>query len=165
MSSAAEIRSKKKAKTIDVTLPGGDLVITCRRPELLTLASSGWLTWPALQRVQELLKERSAPLGVEIDNRPVASVLEKAGDIAALLDEWVCAAAISPRIVLTEAESGPEVLWIDDLDLDDKMAILAATMPQTPVAVTEFRGPEPAGAADRPGSETLRDAPIDLVEC
>ena len=59
------------------------------------------------------------------------------------MDEWVCAAAIAPRVVLTEAEvTDPDtILWVDDLSLGDKMAIFAATTPVTPITPTRARRP------------------------
>lgn len=166
MSTAAEIRARlKSTKTIPVSLPGTDLTINCRQPDLLTLASRGWMNWPALRAVQAIGAELATRDATVVDNRPIDSVLEQAKTVGDFLDQWVCAAAVSPRVVLTEVEvTDPDhILWVDDLPLDFKAAIVAATTPRTPPAVAEFRGNESPGAAPGSSGEAVRDAPIDAV--
>lgn len=167
-STAAEIRARLKAsRTIPVTLPGTDLVIDCCQPDLLTLATRGFMTWPALQAVKASFAEieQSSDGTVVADNRPVASVLEHAKTIGAFMDEWVCAAAVSPRVVMKETDvtDPDQMLWIDDLSLEFKTAIVTATMPRTPPAVAEFRRDESPGAAPGSSGEAVRDAPVDAV--
>lgn len=161
MSSAAEIRARKQI--IPVTLPGTDLVIECRRPDLLSLVSRGWIDWPALQQIQATFAPAESA-GVVLDNRPVPTPIEKARLIGTFLDEFVCAAAVRPRVVLTEAEvtDAESILWVDDLTLDEKMTVLAALV-GTPPAVTEFRREESPGDPGGPSGAAVRDAPVDAV--
>ena len=104
-SSIAEFRAKLKANAlIPVTIPGTDLVIDCRRPELLNMVSSGFLAWPALRRVQEAIAERSRD--TVIDERPQPTTLEKARAFVDFLAEMVCAAAVQPRVAGFAAPRG-----------------------------------------------------------
>lgn len=165
MSSAADIRARKSSRIIPVTLPGTDLVIECRRPELLTLASRGWVDWPSLQQVQAALATTQAADAAVLDNRPVLNATEKARTIGTFLDEFICAAAVRPRVVLTEAEvvDPDTTLWIDDIELDDKLAIFDEMVVRAQPAVAEFRGDESTGAVDRSGGEAVRDTPVDAA--
>ena len=40
----------------------------------------------------------------EIDNRPIPTLVDRAQAVGAMLDEWVCIAAVAPKVVMTEAE-------------------------------------------------------------
>lgn len=148
-----------------VTVPGTDLQIKCRRPTLLTLATKGWLQWPALKRVQELTAgERQLAEGiVDFDNRPQPTVRESADTYRSFLDELACEAAVAPRIVLTEAEAqaDPGAVWVDDVPLDLKLAISAAVLAAETTAVAEFRGEQPPGAPGGPSGAPVRDAAVD----
>ena len=126
-STAAAIRAhfRTASPVVAVTLPGTDLILECRRPDLLELTSRGWLNWPTLQRVREITaeweQERKAKADTTvtvIDNRPtpkVETLMEQARTVIGFLDEWACAAAVTPRVVATEADSSDDSLWVGDL--------------------------------------------------
>lgn len=166
MSSAAEIRAARRGpRTISVPISGTLTVIECQRPPLLTLVANGWMPWPALRRVQEVQAESTPAPDPATDNRPIATVLEKAQAFGAFLDEWVCAAAVAPVVVLTQVEvtDPAAVLWINDLEYEDKIAIFVATSIPTPSLVMEFRGQESSGDPPGPRGAAVRDAAVDAL--
>lgn len=169
MSAVSEFRSQrpKRRITIDVPLPNSTLTIECRRPELMVLAMTGWLKWPALQAVQAVMfPEAVGGKTEDADAQAIAqtlraSVVAQAQAVGDVIDDWVCAAAVSPRIVLTEAEADENILWIEELDLDQKLTIFAATIKKAAVPevarVAEFRRDEPDGATPRSDSAPVPD--------
>lgn len=152
IASAAQLSRRK----ISVSVPGTDLVIVCRRPDLLGQVTRGVLPQPSVDAV---LRQAQAG-GVD----PMAS--EDLTLAADFIDRWVCLAAVQPRIVLTEAEASESAVWVDDLDLALKLAIVSATTTKVaPVdpAVAEFRGDQSTGTAAPSDGTGVRDAPEPIV--
>jgi hypothetical protein len=166
MSSATELREqfrKRKPVPIIVTVPDTDLTFECKRPNLMHMVSSGFMAWPALTRVRELTKETTADeSGVVLDNRPMPTVVDKAEAVGVMLDEWVCAAAVSPRVVMYEHEQGDGAIWIEDVPFEIRQAIFNATFVPPSTAGADFRS-QADGAPPGQGGETVRDTPVDAV--
>lgn len=170
-SSAAEFRQRfpRRGRTITIPVPDTDLTIECRRPDLAQMVISGFMQWPALQRVREIVSEQSESLGADvIDNRPLPTIVDHAKAVGEMLDQWVCIAAVSPRVVLTEAEQVDDAVCVLDLPYDVRLAIFNATFniaakAPAKTAGADFRGDEPGGAPPGSGGEAVRDAPLELV--
>lgn len=164
-SSVSDFRSKlKKPAAISVTIPGTDLIVECRHPNLFTMAMKGLITWPALARVQAINTVEAE--GV-IDNRPLPALADKATAFGDLLDEWVCAAAVAPLIRMSAADLEVQqglALSIDEIPFDVRVAIWNATALRPDPAVAEFRGDQPASAPPGSSSEAVRDTPVDAAE-
>lgn len=84
------------------------------------------------------------------------------------MDRWAGAAAISPRVVrLGEEADGVTAISVDDLDMDDKVAIFGATnkrfkdATRLGDAIKEFRDRQPDGASAGPDGAAVRDATVD----
>lgn len=165
-SSPDEFRARlKRRQLISVTIPGTDLVVDCWPPELLSMATSGLFQWPALQAVKEALKPAADVAdGPILDNRPQPTLIDRARNVGTFLDEWVCAAAISPRFVLNPDEAVGDLLCVADLPYEGRVAIFNATMSPTPPTVPPFRGDQPDSAAAGPSGEAIRDTPVDAPE-
>lgn len=165
-SSIADFRAKlHQDALISVTIPDTDLVIECRHPALFTMAIRGLMSWPAFDRVQALHEQETASELI-LDNRPMPSLVDKAKAFGDFLDDWVCAAAVSPQVRRSAADldvQRGEALAIDEIPLNGRIAIWTATMRRTDVAVAEFRGDEPPRDPDRSGGEAVRDEALDTV--
>lgn len=163
MSSAQALRDRfRTPRTIAVTIPGSDLTIECRRPNLMHMVMSGLMTWPALQRVREVAAEDTVQSeGAVIDNRPLPTLTDRADAVGAMLDEWVCLAAVSPRVVMHEHEQGDEAIWVEDLPYDGREAIFNATFRVTPTAGADFRRDESGSAPPGQSGAPVRDAALD----
>jgi hypothetical protein len=155
-STAADIKARfKTPKTVTVAVPGTDLVFECRYPDLVKMALSGLMTWPALERVRQIQADLAAPDAV-LDNRPLPTVIDRAQAVGEMLDDFICAASVSPRIVMYEHEESANTVWVGDLPFEAKQAIFLATFRITPTAGADFRGEESAGAPPGQGGEAVR---------
>jgi hypothetical protein len=162
-SSAKELKEKlrKRSLPITVTIPGTDLTIECRRPDLVHMVMSGLMTWPALERVRAMGPSEPVDGIAVIDNRPLPTIVDRAQAVGSMLDEWVCLAAVSPRVVMREHEVGDDSIWVEDLPFQGRQAIFDATFLATPTAGADFRGDESGSAPPGQSGEAVRDAPID----
>lgn len=137
IATAAQLRHE-----VLVTVPGSDLQIRCRRPDLLSQIAKGVLPQPLVQEALRVLKAG----GVDMVN----AAPETVSSYAEFLDKWASIAALEPRIVLVREEATEGVLWVDDLAYDVKVAIMNATIGNGPQevapAVVEFRDSESTGA-------------------
>lgn len=168
MSTAAEFRQRRRApKPILVKDPGSDLTIECRRPDLIEMAFSGLMAWPALDRVRTLIAERTAAdtASSVLDNRPLPTIVDRARAAGTFIDEWVCLAAVSPRVVMAEHEAlaDPGVLWIEELPFDFRQAIYQQTFRAPTTAGADFRRDEPGSAPPGQGGEAVRDEALVAV--
>lgn len=149
-------------KPITVQLPGSTRTIDCKCPDLMYMVMSGVMTWPALQRVREL--NASAPDdGTVLDNRPMPTMVDRATAAGTMLDEWVCLAAIAPRVVMHEHEAGPNALWIERLPFPARQAIFNATFRVPTTAGADFRSEQSGSAPPRQSGETVRDETLVAV--
>lgn len=166
MSSAAEFRDRFRTPTpILVPVPGTDLTIQCRRPDLVHMVMSGLMTWPALERVRALAADNAratAPAGdTVIDNRPIPTLIDRARAVGAMLDEWVCIAAVAPKVVMTEPEeTGDDTVWVERLPFEGRQAVFNATFRVTPTAGADFRGDQSGGASPGQSGEAVRDETV-----
>lgn len=168
MSTAAEFRQRRRApKSIIVKDPGSDLTIECRRPDLIEMAFSGLMAWPALDRVRALMAERqeAETAASVLDNRPQPTLVDRARAAGTFLDEWVCLAAIAPRVVMAEHEAlaDPAVLWIEDVPFEVRQAIYQQTFRAPTTAGADFRGDESGVASPGQGGEAVRDEALVAV--
>lgn len=145
-----------------VPVPGSSLVFTCKTPDLLPMVFSGFVDWPALRRVRELNEASEPPVegGTAYDNRPLPTIAERADAAGAMLDEWVCAAVISPRVVFYEHEAGPNAMWVGRIPFPIRQAIYNRTFKVTRTAGADFRSQESASAPPGQGGEAVRTEAI-----
>lgn len=153
-----------RARSIKVPVPGTELVIECRCPELLDEVANNWLP---LDRFADVIASigqwsQAATIG-ELTTQAAADIRKNPDRFAEFIDRWVCVAAVGPKIVLERerAAADESLLWIDDVDYDVKLAILRSTnrslvARSAAAAVTEFRGQQPDGGGDRAGGAVVR---------
>lgn len=166
IATADQIRNRP----ILVTIPGTDQQIQCRRPDPLTLLADGVLPLPIFADVLEQLHDLMQPQP-EYDNRPITDhVAKQPKTYEAFVARWVCAAAVAPRVVLTEEEAiaDPEALWVEDLELDVQISIVRQTgrllaSARVIAAVRDFRRQQSAGAGAGSDRETVREDAVGAV--
>lgn len=165
-SSAKEFKQEfgeKPLGPIIVPIPGSKLTIECRRPDLVYMVMSGLMTWPALERVRELSAERAPADGTVLDNRPLPTMVDRAQAVGSMLDEWVCLAAVSPRVVMTEHEVTDDSIWVETVPFVGRQAVFNATFMPTPTAGADFRHEESGSAPPGQSSEAVRDETLVAV--
>jgi hypothetical protein len=161
-STAKDLRTRYGAD-LTLTLPSG-AVIQCRRPDLKDLMFRRLLPLPIMAALMKTAQEAG--------DRPLKEVIAESPAMPEFIDRWVCAAARRPRIVMTFEEAGDEALWVQDMPLDDREYIVAATDPnpgtdpaerasQT-VAAAEFSGDAVGGAAGSTGAP-VSPAPVAVL--
>lgn len=145
--SAAALR-----REVLVSVPGTDLQIRCRRPDLLTQIAKGVLSQTLVQEALKAVKDGMFDLQSAAPDTVAA--------YGEFIDRWACVAALEPRIVQNEADAGETAVWVEELSVEVKTAIFNATIGPAPVpvtpAVTDFRHDEPAGIAGGPDGEAVR---------
>lgn len=138
---------------------------TCRRPDPLVLIADGVLPLEVYGHVLAQIADR---VDAVFDNRPPAGGAATRREYSDFIDRWVCAAAVEPRIVLTEAEAtaAPEALWAEEVDADLKLAIFRMTnarilSPRMTDAVSEFLRRKSPGAPAGSDGAAVRDAAVE----
>ncbi len=164
-STAADIKRRfKTPKTVSVTVPGTDLTFECRKPDLVDMVLSGFMTWPALQRVREITAQlQEAESGNVVDNRPLPTLRDRAEAVGAMLDEFVCEAVVSPRVVLHAHNEDEGSIWVGDLPFPVRQAIFGATFSLTPDWGATFRGDESGSAPPGQDGAPVRDETLVAV--
>lgn len=157
LANAAELRRP----IITVRVPHTDLEIQCRQPDLFAQMAKGLMPQPLLAAaIRYATQVAAAGASLETPETPFSDVDAQQAEF---IDRWVCAACVTPRVVLTEAEASDVAVWVEDLSLDLKLAILSATTPKPAApavadpALVEFRHEGPAGVAARSDGEAVRD--------
>lgn len=153
-------------RPILVPVPGTDLQIECRRPDPLTLIADGILPLPIFGGVLEQLTELAHG-----DSEDATSNIQAAWKTyLAFVDHWVCAAAVKPRVVLTEEEALADrsTYWVQELEQGVRYDILQRTnsafrSDRLRTAVQEFRRQQSVGAAAGPSSAPVREDPVTAV--
>ena len=164
-STAADVKRRfKTLKPITVPLPGTDLVFECRKPDLVHMVLSGFMTWPALQRVREITAQlNEAESGNVIDNRPLPTLRDRAEAVCAMLDEFVCEAVVSPRVVLRADDEDDGSIWVGVLPFPVRKAIFDKTFSLTPDWGATFRGDESGSAPPGQDGAPVRDETLVAV--
>lgn len=112
-----------RRRPILVTVPGTDLQIQCRVPDVLVLIADGILPLPIFGEVLDQITT------LRQDGQAVQPADVNLTTYWQLVNRWVCAAAESPRFVLTEDEAlaDPSTLWVEEIDRDVRLTILERT--------------------------------------
>lgn len=123
---------------IFVPVPGAEAtVVHCRLPGLATLVLHGWLPMPLLAAVVEAYAE-------DVANEPHWVIDAEAEDpdrqSEAFLNRWVTAVMVAPAAVLTREEIRDDVVCVEELSDEIKLAIFRATFP---ALVREVHGGRP----------------------
>jgi len=159
-STAAQLR----ARPIVVTVPGeGDaepVRIACKRPDPLVLFTNGLLPLEIYAAVAEVAATTVGNFSREAFKDPALY-----GDF---IDRWVCAAAMTPRVVLTEGEASDEGVWVEDLSPDVRIAVFMKTNDRLASkrvidAVAEFRRRQPVDLDPGSGGEAVRHAAVESL--
>lgn len=157
MSATAEqLRNRPILVKVDDTL-----TITCRRPDPLTLIADDILPLPLFA---EVLEQITASMQSAFDDE--VDVPTKAAELKTFrrfVDRWVCAAAVKPRVVLTEAEALADrsAYWVQDLEEDVRTEIVRRTnrafaSTRLRTAVMDFRRQQSVGAVAGSDRASLR---------
>lgn len=112
---------KKKLKSMTLELPSG-LVVEARRIRLESLVRQGQVPNSLLPIVEKALKKGSSVdvqelVGDDVDMEKIQGVLD-------MMDELVVATVTNPKVHSTpedEDERDDELLYVDELDDEDKM--------------------------------------------
>lgn len=161
-STPQELRARYGAD-LTLTLPSG-AIVQCRRPDVKDLMFRRLLPMPIMAA---LLRAAQAA-----GDRPLKEVIAESPAMPEFIDRWVCAAVRSPRIVMTFEESGDDALWVQDMPLEDRNAIVEATDPNAgkpatertsqTAAAAEFSG-DAVGDASGPDGAPVRPAPVPVL--
>lgn len=159
-STAASLR----ARPIIVTVPGdGDnepVRLACRRPDPLILFASELLPLPIYAAVAEAVTTSMNRLSLGAVKDPIAY-----GDF---IDRWVCAAVVTPHVVLTEAEASDEAIWVEDLSPEVRVAVFLRTNDRLSTkrvtdAVAEFRRHQPLDPDPGSSGAPVRGAAVESL--
>jgi hypothetical protein len=155
---AAELEAALNPEIL-VSVPDSPFEIICRRPDLETLILLGLIQLPHLQAALALRESTTTT----IDERPADVRLTPALEV---INVWVCAAAVRPRIVQTKTPAETDAVLVDILPFRLKLAIVHATSPQLSSPAGEAAGAEFRGRADGespgPGGAAVRDPAVDV---
>jgi len=156
-----------KARLVLVTVPAVEgeseaVRIACRRPDPLVLFANGWLP---LEIFATVLEKVQGPMSEFVEAALVDA--ETYGDF---IDRWVCAAAVTPPIVLTEAEAvaNEAAIWVEDLAPDVRFAIWRKTTDRlasrrVSEAVTTFRRGQSVDPPAGPDGAAVFRAAVEVV--
>lgn len=157
---ADQLRNRKILVKVD-----GDLTITCRRPDPLALIADGTLQLPIFAKVLDQIT--AAVQAVFDDDVSASTETEDFKQYRRFVDRWVCAAAVKPRVVLTEAEAilDPASMWVQDLEDEVRYEIVRRTnrafaSTRLRTAVMDFRRHQSVGADARPDGAAVREDPV-----
>lgn len=157
-------RDALQRRPVIVTLRG-DVEIECQCPDPETLITQDVFPLTVYAHVLEVLAAWSAAgsgpsIGDEMQKDPLPWL--------SFMDRWACAAGLAPRIVRPgEQADGVTTLSVDDLDMDDKVAIFGKTnkhfkhATRLGDAIKEFRDRQPDGVGAGPDGAPVRDAAVD----
>src|ERR1051325_57488 len=159
---AEQIRKRRRFITVPGTTP---LLIEVQTPDVLAMIAHDGLPLAIFADVLDVIA-KWAREGEGPDLLAHATQAPKVwGDF---IDRWVCAAAVSPVIVLDEAAAlkDPSKLWVDELDLNVKLEIVQTTnspfrSPRLGDAVAEFRRLRPEGTRTGSDSTPVRLSAVD----
>lgn len=160
LSTAASLR----ARPIIVTVPSdGDsepVRISCRRPDPIVLFANDMLPLEIYANVAENVSGT-------MNSFTLAAVKDPAtyGDF---VDRWVCAAAVSPKVVLAEQDASDEAIWVEDLAPDVRVAIFMKTNDRLANkrvidAVAEFRRNQSVDHDTGPDGAQVRDTAVESL--
>lgn len=119
-SSVGEWKQKKEP----TLLPSGKYMVL-KHTSLATFLQTGSIPNSLMQMIQAAMGDKSGKK-VEVE---VAKMLEKPEglkDLFEAVDSFMCATAVEPRVYPTptdEAARRDELLYVDEIDLDDKMFV------------------------------------------
>lgn len=154
IATAKEIRERHAGRAV-VTLPNTDHTVEVKRVDALGLTMAGKLriddVEQALARLAGWQRMTPEQIGAEVLKDPAAA--------ARLIDAGVAAACVRPAVTLERTEQSDDVLWIEDLDLEDKLAILQASNRLTrarPSSLERAAGQTPAQPS-HPTADTVAD--------
>lgn len=117
---------KKRSKGFPLKLPSG-LTMMCQRVSLRNFLGGGDVPNPLMEIVQETL-DKGGKMDVSQmlpeDGKPVN--MEMINDMYSMLETLVIAASVSPKVHAVpedEADRDDELLYVDEVDEEDKMFI------------------------------------------
>jgi hypothetical protein len=160
---AAELREAANAIAVSFTDGNGnEHRIGCRRPDPVALFANNMLPLNIFASVVEKMGDTIASFS--------AAALKDPTRYADFVDRWVCAAAVNPRVVMTEEEAvaEPASLWVEDLLPQTRLAIFVNTSDRlaskrTVDAIAEFRGQQSVDPAPGSGSTPVPHPTVDAL--
>lgn len=135
---AQQYRARRSPREF-VRLASGDQA-EVRSVDAYSLAMAKTLDADEIDRVIALLKDQD-------ENQKLAVMRAQSDRVAVFIDAIVVAGTVSPRIVATRQDSDSDVLGIDELDLADKLLLLAGITRAT-VKKTDLVKAQTAEAAE-----------------
>jgi hypothetical protein len=158
-----------RTRPILVRVPNSELEIECRRPDPLALIAHNVLPLDIFAGVLERIAQWT-DAGEALTSEIGQAVIDAPKAWGQFIDRWVCAAAVRPQVVLTEADARdvPDALWIDELEYELKMEIFAKTArglrsPRVGVAVRDFRRLQQSRAAAGPDGAPVREETVGVA--
>lgn len=120
--SGSELR-RLNAERLEVKIPGSEKVLLCRAIDPLSLVFNGDLKTAVMEPAIAVMASWA---GMSPD-QVLQSMVAHADVVAPVIDAILCAAGVEPRITSEKpAESDDAAVWIADLSLSTKAAILFA---------------------------------------
>jgi hypothetical protein len=122
----------KSGKTYELEVPSGNVCLVKKPDGLKAFLASGTIPNSLMPLVQEAL-DNDAKDG-QIDMKAILTDPEKINDLIAMVDSITVNVVVEPKVhpVPVRSDSGPiplderdeELLYVDEVDLEDKMFIL-----------------------------------------
>lgn len=139
----------KRRKSTYLFRASDELIIRLRKVKMTTLVLNNLIPFPLLKAAQEyqsIQEGKTQPQRAEMAQDLMESKPEMLDGWNAFLRHYASVVAVEPQISLTKPEN-PEILWADEVDGDELLAILNASPEQ---AIDEETGqlvnPEAAAA-------------------
>lgn len=160
LSTAADLR----ARLVVVSVPGDDdeppMRVACRRPDPLVLFASELLPLDIYAKVAEKVAGSITAFGT--------AALTDPGLYGDFIDRWVCAAAVTPRMVLTKDDASEEAIWVEDVPPGLRLAIFMKTNDRlvgkrVTDAVSEFRRHQRVDPDPGPGGAAVRGTAVESL--
>ncbi len=115
-------RKRRSQRILTVTLPNGDQ-LQCRRIDMALMVMQGLVPMPLLQSVEKLINTGAAsnPAAIALDLED-----EHKKSLVDMMRRNASTVAVDPKISMTET-GDPDVIFVEDLDFDELMAIWMQT--------------------------------------
>lgn len=148
---------KKGKVAIDLELPSGNVCLA-KRKTLDVFLSEGIIPNSLMGIVQQQLNAaENKDDALQGELQKLASDPEKLKDVMALSDAVVIAVVLEPKVnpkPASEEERDEDLLYVDEVDMDDKMFIFQWAVGGT-ASVERFREERSALVADLSGGEAV----------
>jgi hypothetical protein len=155
---------KKASRPQAMTMPSGN-VMKIRRVKFETFMKTGIIPNSLMAIVQDAINKGTDPDKVDLEIDEIMDDTSKIGDLFTMIDEVVIFCAVEPavhRVPAEEKDRDDELLYVDEIDQDDKAFIFNLSQGGTD-DVSQFRSEQADSVAALQGRPALVDASKSVV--